>query len=64
LLLAASSLPAYSLNIEGFTPDQFVEYKTVGQTSLKLHIFNPEGQSQSDKRSAIVFFYGGGFVFV
>ncbi|GAH69662.1 unnamed protein product, partial [marine sediment metagenome] len=29
---------------------------------LRLHIFNPSGLDQSDKRPAIVFFFGGGWV--
>lgn len=43
-------------------PDQVIEYKTVGDVSLKLHVFNPEGHSASDKRPAIVFFFGGGWM--
>ena len=36
-------------------------YKTVGDVKLKLFIFNPEGHKPTDKRPAIVFFFGGGF---
>ncbi|MFP4191844.1 MAG: alpha/beta hydrolase, partial [Candidatus Hydrogenedentota bacterium] len=61
LLMIASSFPAYSLEIEGFTPDESLEYKTVDETELKLHVFNPEGHKQSDQRPAIVFFFGGGW---
>jgi arylsulfatase A-like enzyme/acetyl esterase/lipase len=42
-------------------PDKKVVYKTAGDAELKLHIFNPEGLSASDKRPAIVFFFGGGW---
>lgn len=40
-------------------PDKQVVYKTVDETDLKLHIFNPEGHKSTDKQSAIVFFFGG-----
>jgi acetyl esterase len=59
MLVLTCSIPAYSLEIKGFTPDKSLEYKTVGTTKLKLHIFNPMGHKQSDKRPAIVFFFGG-----
>ncbi len=36
-------------------------YKTVGDVKLYLHIITPEGFSVSDKRPAIVFFFGGGW---
>jgi acetyl esterase len=36
-------------------------YKTVNGTELKLYVFAPEGHSPSQKRSAIVFFFGGGW---
>ena len=44
-----------------FAPDESLVYKTVGKTTLRLHIFNPEGHKPSDKRPAIVFFFGGGW---
>ncbi len=36
-------------------------YKTVGETKLKLWIFEPDGHKNSDKRPAVVFFFGGGW---
>ncbi len=36
-------------------------YKTVGDVQLKLYIFTPDGHKASDRRPAIVFFFGGGF---
>ncbi len=36
-------------------------YKTVGDVKLYLHIVTPEGFKASDKRPAIVFFFGGGW---
>lgn len=37
-------------------------YKRAGARELKLHIDKPAGWKLSDKRSAIVFFFGGGWV--
>lgn len=36
-------------------------YKTIGDTKLNLYLFTPEGHKQSDRRPAIVFFFGGGW---
>lgn len=52
----------HAVEIAGFSPDQSLVYKTVGETRLKLHIFNPEGHQASDKRPVIVFFFGGGWI--
>ena len=61
LLICLYAIPAYSLDVEGFVPDRQVTYKTVGETELKLHIFTPADYKLSDKRAAIVFFFGGGW---
>jgi len=37
-------------------------FKTVGDRDLEVEINKPEGWSAGDKRPAIVFFYGGGWV--
>jgi len=37
-------------------------YKTVNGTELKLYVFAPEGHSPDQKRPALVFFFGGGWV--
>ena len=42
-------------------PDQQITYKEVGDSELQLHVFLPEGHKASDKRPAIVFFFGGGW---
>jgi len=49
---------AEPLKIAGTTS---VVYKTVGETTLFLYIFNPKDHQQSDKRPAAVFFFGGGW---
>jgi acetyl esterase len=43
-------------------PEAKVEtYKTAGDVKLNLYVFTPEGHQASDKRPAIVFFFGGGW---
>ena len=37
-------------------------YKTIGETKLKLYIYYPAGHKPSDRRPAIIFFFGGGWV--
>lgn len=44
---------------QGSTPHV---YKTVGDVELKLFVFAPEDHKSEDRRPAIVFFFGGGFV--
>jgi acetyl esterase/lipase len=36
-------------------------YKTVGDTKLSLYVYYPPGHKPTDKRPAIVFFFGGGW---
>ena len=50
--------PAEPLKISGAAA---VAYKTVGDTTLFLYIFNPKDHVESDKRPAAVFFFGGGW---
>ncbi|QDT00894.1 Carboxylesterase NlhH [Adhaeretor mobilis] len=42
-------------------PDKIVEYKVIDGVKLKLHVFNPANHQVTDKRPAIVFFFGGGW---
>lgn len=37
-------------------------YKTAGDVELKLYVFEPANHKPSDKRPAVVFFFGGGWV--
>lgn len=53
------AMPADARSPEDFTPDEQVAYKTIGDVTLKLHIFYPEGHKPSDKRPAVIFFHGG-----
>lgn len=36
-------------------------YKRVSDTELKVYVFGPEGHRPTDKRPAIIFFFGGGW---
>ena len=38
-----------------------VTFKTAGDIALKLHVFEPKAHRSSDRRPAIVFFFGGGW---
>ena len=42
-------------------PDAKWLYKAVNGTELKLHVYTPEGHRTSDKRPAVIFFFGGGW---
>ena len=46
---------------ESFTPDRTEVYKTVGDVSLKMHIFEPDRHQATAKAPAIVLFFGGGW---
>lgn len=61
MAMFAGTLPGISLEIIGLTPNKSIVYKRVGETKLKLYIFNPRGHQESDERPAIVFFFGGGW---
>lgn len=44
-------------------PDEIVSYKKLGEKiDMKLHIFKPKDLKEGDKRPAIVFYFGGGWV--
>lgn len=43
-------------------PTRTVVYKKIGDVELKLHVFEPSHHKPTDKRPAIVFFFGGGWV--
>ena len=47
--------------IAGYTPDEVVTYKQIGNTKLTIDIFYPENHRESDAKAAIVFFYAGGW---
>lgn len=43
-------------------PDEVIQYKQIDDVELTLHLFKPEGWEAGDRRPAIVFFFGGGWV--
>lgn len=47
---------------EDAAPTSTLVYKTTAQGELKLHIFQPEGAAPEGGRTAVVFFFGGGWV--
>ena len=60
-VVAFSMMTFPAMAAEKITPDQSLTYKEVSGVELKLHVFKPEGHQASDKRPAIVFFFGGGW---
>ena len=54
--LAAAAAVASNLK-----PDRLILYRTIAGLELKLHTFEPSGLKPSDRRSAIVFYFGGGW---
>lgn len=60
-LLLALLLPLGISRAAEFKPDRVVPYKTVGDVTLKLHVFEPTGLKTNDHRPAIVLFFGGGW---
>ena len=49
------------LQAAGLEPDREMLYKAIDDVELKLHVFEPEDFKATDKRPAIVFFFGGGW---
>lgn len=57
-LFLGMSVSAHAAEIK---PDRVIPYKIVDGIELKLSVFEPKGLKASDHRSAIVFFFGGGW---
>lgn len=49
-------------NISLNAGEQVLIYKNTEQTDLKLHLLYPDDIKKSDKRAAIIFFFGGGWL--
>ncbi len=62
LILLTASFLALPAQAQEEKPDEVVTYKSVGEVELALHVFHPPAFKASDKRPAIVFFFGGGWV--
>ena len=56
-----SAIPNDKVDLNSAKPDSKIAYKKVGDVTLHLHVFKPEGHRAGDKRPAIVFFFGGGW---
>jgi acetyl esterase/lipase len=55
-------LPSSAILCAQGTPEsRSVTYKTVGDKELRIHIHLPPGWKTSDRRPAIIFFFGGGW---
>lgn len=61
-LLVSLAHIGFAAEAPNLKPDSKVVYKTVGDVKLSLHVFTPEGYQKTDRRPAIVFFFGGGWV--
>jgi acetyl esterase/lipase len=42
-------------------PDEVLHYRSTAEAELTMDVYRPEGWSSSDTRTAIVFFFGGGW---
>jgi len=61
-LLAQNQARQGSFNYPPHLPGARIEtFKKVGDVELKLYVFEPKGHTSSDKRAAVVFFFGGGW---
>jgi acetyl esterase/lipase len=45
-----------------WAPSRRIQFKKIGDVELSLHVFEPDGHLASDRRPAIVFFFGGSWV--
>lgn len=61
VLLLAVTAVSYPQDRE-FRPDKQIVYKSFEKDPLELNVFLPDGWKASDRRPAIVFFFGGGWV--
>ncbi|TWU34102.1 Acetylxylan esterase precursor [Novipirellula aureliae] len=61
LMLFICAALQVATNADELRPDRELLYKTVDEVGLKLHVFEPADLKPSDQRSAIVFFFGGGW---
>ena len=61
-MVLPSNVVAQGKNIpKTFAPDRKEVYKTIGDVSLKVHIFEPDGHQATAKAPVIVLFFGGGW---
>ncbi len=56
------AIPAFAAPKKRALPDESHVYKKVGNRELRLYVTRPEGWKADDRRPALVFFHGGGWV--
>tara|TARA_B100000927_G_scaffold158673_2_gene127793 strand:- start:989 stop:1837 length:849 start_codon:yes stop_codon:yes gene_type:complete len=61
-LLACSHAAFSAPKPEVRKPDEVVVYRKTTQAELEIEIFRPQGWKAGDARSAVIFFFGGGWV--
>ena len=61
-LLASSPVAFSAPKPEARKPDEVVVYRQTEQADLEMEVFRPKGWKSGDRRAAIVFFFGGGWV--
>ena len=61
-LLACSHAAFGAPKPEVRKPDDVVVYRKTTQAELEIEIFRPQGWNAGDARSAVIFFFGGGWV--
>ena len=62
LVVLTLSLAVAVAQERSFKPDKQIVYKSFDKDPLELNVFLPDGWQASDRRPAIVFFFGGGWV--
>ncbi|MDB4459130.1 alpha/beta hydrolase [bacterium] len=65
LLLTALLLPLTLTAAKNYPPNipeaETIAYKTIGDVTMNLYVFKPDGWKATDTRPAAVFFFGGGW---
>lgn len=61
LLLLASTAIAQKTYPPKLPGSEAIPYKTIGDVELKMYLYQPDEHKATDKRAAIVFFFGGGW---
>ena len=61
VLSASAIFSLGSFARDNVSPDEVLEYKNTPQGKLFLHTYYPDNWKKTDKRSAVVFFFGGGW---
>ena len=61
VLSASAIFSLGSFARDNVSPDEVLEYKNTPQGKLFLHAYYPDDWQMTDKRPAVVFFFGGGW---